>query len=87
MTEPTCHNCKIYGTQKCPDSIGYKHDYDTICFEHPRIKEHLMQEIIRKIQCQSEIADRCGMIEHSRGLKEAISLIQGGLNENRNNGG
>ena len=50
MIEPTCHNCKTYGTPKCPDCSGYKHDYDTLCLEHPRIREHLMKDVIEELE-------------------------------------
>jgi len=45
---PTCHNCTTYGTPKCPDCAFKK--YDTLCIEHPRIREYLMQDALEYLE-------------------------------------
>lgn len=45
--KPTCHNCRTYGTPQCPDCGGRK--YDTLCIEHPRLREWLNRKEINVI--------------------------------------
>ena len=77
---PTCHNCTTYGTPKCPDCAFKK--YDTLCIEHPRIREYLMQDVVKELN-QREHNLGMHLTEREKGkcdgYNEAIALIQDGV--------
>ena len=88
MSEPTCHNCKVFGTPKCPDCTGYKHDYDTLCLEHPRIREYLMNDVIQELErrhgnfCDAstntmDLREKVKFEGVALGIQKAISLLKG----------
>ena len=77
MSEPTCHNCKVFGTPKCPDCTGYKHDYDTLCLEHPRIREYLMNDVIQELERRMKKSASCFAFDKEDIYEDVISLIKG----------
>lgn len=75
--KPNCHNCRTYGTPQCPDCGGRK--YDTLCIEHPRLREWLMRDVVKEL-------DRITTLELTEkqecyidGIREAIDLIKEGV--------
>lgn len=75
--KPTCHNCRTYGTPQCPDCGGRK--YDTLCIEHPRLREWLMRDVVKELELQANDLDQEDEHEYGKycGFKDAIALIRG----------
>ena len=71
----TCHNCTTYGTPKCPDCAFKK--YDTLCIEHPRIREYLMQDVIQELERRMKKSASYFAFDKEDIYEDVISLLKG----------